>query len=191
MPFTRLVYHSFPFGRLPLAQTFNLLFFLHLKKHFLDHHPANSRASTLNIGYEKLTLLTVNGLYNYCCFCSPCRFYTPCPFFKLLISRQYRAEESVKIYHWVIMPTHFHLLVEMEEPLLISNLMSGLTHAYTIYHHKKYLTRGFLWQGKFKLQPVQKEGYLIACGRYIERNPVRAALVERVGEYLYSSARFY
>ena len=110
--------------------------------------------------------------------------------FMNLLAR-YKKDFSVKIYHWVIMPTHFHLLIEIKEPLLVSSLMSGLTHAYTIYHHKKYLTRGFLWQGRFKLQPVQKEGYLITCGRYIERNPVRAALVERAEEYLYSSARFY
>ncbi|MEJ2745895.1 MAG: transposase [bacterium] len=104
---------------------------------------------------------------------------------------RYKKEFSTKIYHWVIMPTHFHLLIEMEEPLSISSLMSGLTHAYTIYHHKRYLTRGFLWQGRFKLQPVQKEGYLITCGRYIERNPVRSTIVERAEAYLYSSARFY
>jgi len=41
------------------------------------------------------------------------------------------------------------------------------------------------------LQPVQKDNYLIACGRYIERNPVRAGIVNKVYGYPYSSASYY
>jgi putative transposase len=45
----------------------------------------------------------------------------------------------------------------------------------------------FLWQGRFKSFPVENDQYLLACGRYIERNPLRAGLVETPGEYLWSS----
>ena len=41
------------------------------------------------------------------------------------------------------------------------------------------------------MQPIQKELYLIACGRYVERNPVRAGIVSQAWEYEYSSARHY
>lgn len=105
--------------------------------------------------------------------------------------RRYTRLFPIKIYHWVIMATHFHLLLELAEPRLISKLMAGLTVVYTRYHHAKYFTHGFLWQGRFKLQAVQKEGYLIACGRYIERNPVKAGVCLESDDYLYSSARFY
>jgi putative transposase len=54
-----------------------------------------------------------------------------------------------------------------------------------------YHTAGFLWQGRFKLQPVQKEQYLITCGRYIERNPVKAEMVDEAQNYPYSSASRY
>jgi putative transposase len=69
--------------------------------------------------------------------------------------------------------------------------MAGLSRAYTHYYHRKYHTAGFLWQGRFKLQPIQKEQYLITCGRYIERNPVKAGMVEFAESYPYSSAQFY
>jgi putative transposase len=105
--------------------------------------------------------------------------------------RRYSGLFLLKIYHWVIMSTHFHALFEIAEPRLISKLMAGLTVVYTRYHHARYSTHGFLWQGRFKLQPVQKERYLIACGRYIERNPVRAGLCLEADDYLYSSARYY
>lgn len=110
-------------------------------------------------------------------------------FIKLLI--KYGERFNLKIYHWVIMQTHYHLLLEIDEPEHISKLMAGLNRAYTHYYHKVNLSYGFLWQGRFKLQPIQKERYLIACGRYIERNPVRAGIVLEAQDYYYSSARFY
>lgn len=112
-----------------------------------------------------------------------------CHFMNLL--KEYSAKFIMKIYNWVIMSNHFHLLLELAEPELVSKFMAGLAKAYSRYHHKTYSASGYLWQGRFKLQPVQKENYLIACGRYIERNPVRANMVNQAYEYPYSSARFY
>lgn len=103
----------------------------------------------------------------------------------------YKLRFFIKIYHWAIMLTHFRLLLEMEYPREISRLMAGLNRAYAHYHHKAHSTLGFLWQGRFGLQPIQKERYLIACGKYIERNPVRANIVPAAHDYSFSSARFY
>lgn len=121
-----------------------------------------------------------------CIFCDDADYQK---FMNLL--RRYSASFSIKIYHWAIMPTHFHLLFELPCPRLISKLMAGITVVYTRYYHSKYGTHGFLWQGRFKLQAVQKERYLISCGRYIERNPLKIGLCVESDDYLYSSARFY
>ncbi len=111
-------------------------------------------------------------------------------YFRSLLKR-YSLRFDLKIYHWVIMTNHYHLLLELEEPKRISKIMAGLSKAYSCYYHKVYSTVGFLWQGRFKLQPVQEDNYLVACGRYIERNPVRAGMVNEAYEYSYSSARYY
>jgi len=105
--------------------------------------------------------------------------------------KDYTKQFSLKIYHWVIMSNHYHLLLEIEAPEDISSFMAGLNRSYTCYYHKTYATSGFLWQGRFKLQAIQKEGYLTSCGRYIERNPVKADIVLEACEYPYSSAAFY
>ena len=104
---------------------------------------------------------------------------------------EYSKRFDAKIYHWVIMPTHYHLVFEFEYPEIISKFMAGLHRAYSHYYHQQYNVMGFLWQGRFKLQPIQKDLYLKNCGRYVERNPVRAGIVAGVCEYAYSSARFY
>lgn len=105
--------------------------------------------------------------------------------------KNYQIKFKLKIYHWVIMPNHYHLLLEINEPVEISKFLAGLSRAYTHYHHKNYSTSGFLWQGRFKLQPIQKERYLTACARYIECNPVRADIVAKAEDYCHSSAQFY
>ncbi|PIQ87820.1 MAG: hypothetical protein COV73_02100 [Candidatus Omnitrophica bacterium CG11_big_fil_rev_8_21_14_0_20_43_6] len=105
--------------------------------------------------------------------------------------KEYCARFEIKLYHWALMPNHYHLLLEINDPENISSCMAGLNRAYTHYHHKVYSTVGFLWQGRYKLQPVQKERYLLACGRYIERNPVKANIVDEAHTYPYSSAAFY
>lgn len=111
-------------------------------------------------------------------------------YFKILLC-EYSNRFNPKIYHWVIMPNHYHLVVEFEDPGLISKFMAGLHRAYSHYYHKQYNTVGFLWQGRFKLQPIQKDLYLKNCGRYVERNPVRAGIVTESCKYAHSSARFY
>ena len=111
-------------------------------------------------------------------------------YFKWLL-REYSARFKATIYHWVIMLNHYHLVLEIEQPELISKFMAGMHRAYNYYYSKQYDSVGHLWQGRFKLQPIQRELYLKNCGRYVERNPVRAGLVKEVCDYAYSSARFY
>jgi len=113
--------------------------------------------------------------------------------FRYFISllQDYCQRFEVSLYHWVIMSNHYHLVIELNTPEIISKMMAGLHKTYSNYHHKVYGTVGFLWQGRFKLQPIQKELYLIACGRYVERNPVRAGMVKVAYDYEYSSAKYY
>lgn len=104
---------------------------------------------------------------------------------------EYSARSALRIYHWVIMPNHYHLILELDEPEKISSVMAGIGRSCTCYHHRKYKSAGYLWQGRFKSQPIQKELYLTACGRYIERNPVKAGMVDNAWDYPYSSVGYY
>ncbi|MFH1962734.1 MAG: transposase [bacterium] len=92
---------------------------------------------------------------------------------------------------FVLMNNHFHLVVEMEEPKKLSVAMAGMLRSYVYYHHKRYNSAGHLWQGRFKSQAIEKEPYLLACGRYVERNPVLAGLVDYAWKWPHSSAKFY
>ena len=111
-------------------------------------------------------------------------------YFKQVLSK-YAATNNLNLYHWALMTNHYHLCLEAPHPEALSKIMAGLQRSYVHYHHRKYHSAGFLFQGRFRSQPIQKERYLLACGRYIEQNPVKAGLTSRAEEYEQSSARFY
>jgi putative transposase len=62
---------------------------------------------------------------------------------------------------------------------------------YVYYFNKKYGRSGTLWQGRFKAALIQWDRYFAACMRYIELNPVKAALVINPEHYFWSSCRYH
>ena len=107
------------------------------------------------------------------------------------ILKRYVLSGGLKIYHYALIPNHYHLELALDAPENISSIMSGINRAYTHYYHKKYRTSGYLWQGRFISKPIERDAYLTRCGGYVEMNPVRAKLVKNPEEYRYSSSRYY
>ncbi|MFH0954044.1 MAG: transposase [Verrucomicrobiota bacterium] len=104
--------------------------------------------------------------------------------------RKYKRMCGVRIFHWAWMETHYHLLIEVPFQRLRS-FVGGFQQAYAQYHHARHGTSGVFWQGRYRSEPVEIGDYLACCGRYIERNPVRAGIASCAWEYPWSSARFY
>ena len=76
--------------------------------------------------------------------------------------------------------------METPEP----NLSAGMQHlngSYTTYFNRRHRRVGHLFQGRFKAQLIDNEGYYWAISRYIHLNPVRARLVKRPEEWPWSS----
>lgn len=68
----------------------------------------------------------------------------------------------------------------------LSRLMAWGTNTHVKrYRHDK--VGGHLYQGRFKSFPVQEDGHLLILLRYVEANPLRAALAERAGDWPWSS----
>lgn len=91
------------------------------------------------------------------------------------------------IHAYVLMTNHVHLLVTGTEAYGISRMMQALGRRYVGYVNHHYRRTGTLWEGRFKAALVDTEAYLLTCMRYIELNPIRAAMVAHPGEYRWSS----
>ena len=64
----------------------------------------------------------------------------------------------------------------------LSTLMQRLTNTHAQrwwQHHRHRVGHGHVYQGRFKSFPVEEDEYYYQVLRYIERNALRAALVER------------
>lgn len=93
---------------------------------------------------------------------------------------------DVTLHSYCLMSNHYHLLIETHQENL-SKMMRAINAQYAAYFNKKYKRVGHLWQGRFKSWFVTDEAYLYTLIKYIEFNPLKAKMVERVGEYPYSS----
>lgn len=102
---------------------------------------------------------------------------------------EYAGKTGACIHAYVLMTNHVHLLVSAEQGGAVGDLMKALGQRYAQYFNKTYRRSGTLWEGRYRSCLTQVETYLLACQRYIELNPVRAAMVEHPGDYRWSSYR--
>jgi putative transposase len=92
-----------------------------------------------------------------------------------------------RLYAYVLMTNHVHLLLEPEHEGDLGRFMQSVGRRYVRYINDTYERSGTLWEGRFKSAIVSRDEYLIACSRYIELNPVRAGMVRHPRDYRWSS----
>lgn len=103
--------------------------------------------------------------------------------------REGTGKYGVAVHAWVFMTNHVHLLVTPDSADGVSRCMQYLGRHYVRRFNKRYRRTGTLFEGRFKSSVVQSRGYLLACQRYIELNPVRAGMVRDPADYPWSSYR--
>ena len=99
------------------------------------------------------------------------------------------ARLSMRVLAYCVMPNHWHLVVWPRQERDLSRFMNWLTltHTQRWHQHRHTVGEGHVYQGRFKSFPVETSEYLLAVCRYVERNPVRAGLVERAEQWRWSS----
>jgi putative transposase len=101
------------------------------------------------------------------------------------------AREGCVLHAYVLMTNHVHLLVTPASAGSIPRVIIAVGRRYVQYINHSYRRTGTLWDSRYKSSLVQAETYLLVCQRYIELNPVRAAMVADPAEYPWSSYRHH
>jgi len=81
---------------------------------------------------------------------------------------------GIRLYLFVLMTNHFHLVFETPSANC-SAFMQSLCTAYTVYFNLRHGRHGHLLDGRFKAKLVQGDDYLLALSRYVHLNPVKVA----------------
>ncbi len=104
------------------------------------------------------------------------------------------AEASVRvpmrILAYCLMPNHFHLALWPHGDGELSRWMHWLMTTHVGRYLRHYHSSGHIWQGRFRAFPVQGDEHALTVLRYIERNPLRAGLVDRAESWSWSSLRW-
>jgi putative transposase len=95
-------------------------------------------------------------------------------------------EFKIECWNYCLMPNHYHATLRPSCPNL-SEAVRRLNSLYAQWWNRRHERVGHVFQGRFKDQIVQREGYLLALCRYVALNPVRASLTTRPEDWAWSS----
>lgn len=114
-------------------------------------------------------------------------------------ARDYAAFEQVmgqacqrvpmRILAYCLMPNHWHLVLWPRHDGDLSRFVGWLTltHTQRWHAHQHSTGAGHVYQGRFKSFVVQADEYLLAVCRYVERNALRAKLVDQAEDWQWGS----
>ena len=96
-------------------------------------------------------------------------------------------EHDIALHAWVLMGNHLHLLWTAPSAAAGSGAMASVARRYAQHFNRRYGRSGTIWEGRYRSTIVTSAGYVLACYRYIDLNPVRAGLVEHPALWPWSS----
>jgi len=105
----------------------------------------------------------------------------------LLWLKEYAEVHDVEILAYCLMTNHIHLVAVPMAKDGLQRVLKPLHMRYAQRFNRAHGWQGHVWQGRYFSSPLD-EAYLWAAVRYVERNPVRAGMVEKAEAYRWSSA---
>jgi len=105
----------------------------------------------------------------------------------LCLVSDYALKNSLSILAYCLMRNHVHFIVVPGAENSMARVFNSAHMRYAQYVNGRRRATGHLWQGRF-YSCVLGGTHLLAAARYVERNPVRAGMVNLSGEWEWSSA---
>jgi putative transposase len=99
------------------------------------------------------------------------------------------AANAVSVHAYALMSNHVHLFITPDHVGDLARAMRLLNQRYVGTFNRRHRRTGTLWESRFRSSLVDSERYALTLYRYIELNPVRAAMVDAAQRYPWSSAR--
>lgn len=102
--------------------------------------------------------------------------------------QEWKRVYELEVFSYCLMTNHVHLVVQANDNVTaIPQLMKRLAGRQTRFVNALESRSGSLWEGRYKISPIDTDAYLLACCRYVELNPVKAGMVDKAEDYEWSS----
>jgi len=99
-----------------------------------------------------------------------------------------KARDEFTVFAWVLMSNHFHMAVRTSV-VPLSRTMHYLQNGFSRSFNRRWRRTGPLWQSRYKAKLIHDQDYLFRVISYIHLNPVRAGLVEKPADHVFSGHR--
>ncbi len=96
-----------------------------------------------------------------------------------------------ELYAYCLMSNHAHFVIKERNLRDVSEIFHRLLTKYARWFNVKYDRSGVLMENRYKSKVVEDNDYFIHIVRYIHQNPIKAGLVEKAGDYYWSSYNDY
>lgn len=107
----------------------------------------------------------------------------------ILIYNKFKCKYN--IYSFVIMPDHFHLILQPLGEMNISEIMKKIKGNFSRFYNIITGSSGTVLQKGFYDEAIRSEGQLKETMEYIHNNPLKANIVSNLDEYEYSSYGYF
>ena len=104
--------------------------------------------------------------------------------------RRLHEQNVVNSLAWVLMPDHLHWLVQLNGPIGLATVIKVFKGRSARQLGLHMETGGAVWQPGFHDHALRREDDIRKVARYIVANPLRAGLVERIGDYPFWDAKW-
>lgn len=106
-------------------------------------------------------------------------------FLETLYEQSYKY--GLEVWAWCLMNNHIHLVATPEEEQSLAKTIGRVNQVYAMYLNRQYGRSGHLWQNRF-FSCFIDDALFYRTVRFVERNPVRAGLVQNAWQFRWSSA---
>lgn len=106
----------------------------------------------------------------------------------LVALREAARLHGLAIHAYVLCPDHLHLLATPAQDDSLSLTMQALGRRYVAAYNRRHGRQGGLWSGRFRATVLDPARFLLPAMRFVEQHAVRAGLVQREQDDVWSSA---
>ena len=141
-----------------------------------------------------LRLYAPGGTMHVVARCNNLEFYFAVPEdFEILLNHlgEMSSTYGVRLFAYTLMSSHIHLLLQSPDADALGRPMQWFMTQTARTFHRLRNRRGHFWERRYRACLVEEDLYALAALRYMDRNPVRAGIVEDPASYAWSSCASY
>jgi putative transposase len=103
--------------------------------------------------------------------------------------QKYLPSYPISLIAYCLMPNHYHFLLYAKQDGTPGQFIQRLFNSYTQAFNAEQGRSGTLFEGRAKSKLIFENEYLFQITRYIHLNPVRAGLVSKPQDWIFSNFR--